>query len=43
MDATEFEKKKFKALCENAPFGLIMISKEGGFSYVNRKFKELFG
>ncbi len=43
LDTGELEKKRFEALCENGPFGLIMISKEGRFLYISRKFKELFG
>ncbi len=37
------ERDKFRILSENAPFGIIMIDKEGGFEYVNPKFRELFG
>jgi PAS domain S-box-containing protein len=37
------ERNKFQTLSENAPFGIIMINKEGGFEYINPKFKELFG
>jgi PAS domain S-box-containing protein len=37
------ERNRFRTLSENAPFGIIMINKEGGFEYINPKFKELFG
>jgi PAS domain S-box-containing protein len=37
------ERNRFRTLSENAPFGIIMIDKEGGFEYINPRFKELFG
>jgi PAS domain S-box-containing protein len=37
------ERNRFQTLSENAPFGIIMINKEGGFEYINPKFKEIFG
>jgi PAS domain S-box-containing protein len=37
------ERNRFRILSENAPFGIIMIDKEGVFQYINPKFKELFG
>jgi PAS domain S-box-containing protein len=37
------ERDRFRTLSENAPFGIIMIDKEGAFEYINPKFKELFG
>ncbi len=37
------ERNKFRILSESAPFGIIMIDKEGVFKYVNPKFRELFG
>ncbi len=37
------ERNKFRILSESAPFGIIMIDKEGIFEYINPKFKELFG
>jgi two-component system cell cycle sensor histidine kinase/response regulator CckA len=39
----QIEKARFEALSENAPFGMVMVAKEGHFKYVNRKFVELFG
>ena len=41
--ALRTEKQRFETLLENAPFGVIMIDKEGNFKYVNSKFIELFG
>ena len=37
------EKQRFQTLSENAPFGMVMIDQEGTFTYINPKFKELFG
>jgi PAS domain S-box-containing protein len=37
------ERNRFRILSESAPFGIIMIDKEGVFEYINPKFKELFG
>ena len=37
------ERNRFRTLSESAPFGIIMIDKEGVFEYINPKFKELFG
>jgi PAS domain S-box-containing protein len=37
------ERNRFRTLSENAPFGIIMIDKDGGFEYINPKFRELFG
>jgi PAS domain S-box-containing protein len=37
------ERNRFRTLSENAPFGIIMIDKDGRFKYINPKFKELFG
>jgi PAS domain S-box-containing protein len=42
-EALRNERNRFRTLSENAPFGIIMINKEGGFEYINPKFKELFG
>ncbi len=38
-----FEKQNFEALSENSPFGLLMVSADGTFEYVNPKFREMFG
>ncbi|MBN1277980.1 MAG: PAS domain S-box protein [Deltaproteobacteria bacterium] len=37
------EREKFRILSDNAPFGMVLIDREGKFKYANRKFKELFG
>jgi len=37
------EKQRFQTLSENAPFGMVMIDKDGIFKYINPKFRELFG
>ncbi len=37
------EREKLKTLSDNAPFGMILIEQEGHFTYINRKFTELFG
>jgi PAS domain S-box-containing protein len=37
------ERKRFRVLAENAPFGMILIDAEDNFSYINPKFKDLFG
>jgi PAS domain S-box-containing protein len=39
----EAEKRKFEALADKAPFGMVMIARDGGFQYVNRKFTHMFG
>jgi PAS domain S-box-containing protein len=35
--------RRLQTLSENAPFGMVMIDKDGTFEYINPKFKELFG
>jgi len=37
------EKEKLQILSDNAPFGMVLIDKEGRFRYENKKFTELFG
>ena len=37
------ERNRFRTLSENAPFGIILIDKDGVFKYINPKFNELFG
>jgi PAS domain S-box-containing protein len=37
------ERERFRSLSENAPFGMVMIDKDGTFNHVNPKFCELFG
>ena len=35
--------RKLQTLSENAPFGMVMIAKDGTFEYINPKFRELVG
>ena len=42
-EALEKERQRFKTLSENAPFGMVMVERDGTFRYINPKFKELFG
>jgi PAS domain S-box-containing protein len=35
--------RQLQTLSENAPFGMVMINKDGTFKYINPKFRELFG
>ena len=35
--------QRFRALADGAPFGLVLINKDGTFRYINPKFRELFG
>jgi PAS domain S-box-containing protein len=37
------EREKFRSLSEHAPFGMVMVDQDGAFSYINPKFKEIFG
>jgi PAS domain S-box-containing protein len=37
------ERDKLRTILENAPFGIALIDKSNIFTYVNPKFKELFG
>jgi two-component system, cell cycle sensor histidine kinase and response regulator CckA len=37
------ERSKLKILSDNAPFGMVLIDKDGYFTYINPKFTELFG
>lgn len=41
-EALRAEKARFQALAEHLPLGLVSISGEGKFLYVNREFRELF-
>ena len=35
--------RQLQTLSENAPFGMLMIDKDGTYKYINPKFTELFG
>ncbi|MCX8119057.1 MAG: PAS domain S-box protein [Desulfobacterota bacterium] len=37
------ERNRFQTLLESAPFGIIVMDRDGVFQYINPKFKELFG
>ncbi len=37
------QKQRFAILAEQAPFGLVMIDRDGNYRYVNKKFIEMFG
>ena len=39
----QVQTQRFQTLCTNAPFGMVIISKDGDFQYANPKFKEIFG
>ena len=42
-EALHNERQRFQALTDNAPFGMVLIDSEGRFTYINPRFKELFG
>ena len=42
-EALRVETGRFQMLAENAPFGLVMVGKDGAFKYINPKFKEILG
>jgi diguanylate cyclase (GGDEF)-like protein/PAS domain S-box-containing protein len=37
------ERERFHILAENAPFGIMLVDKDGVLNYLNPKFTELFG
>jgi PAS domain S-box-containing protein len=37
------ERQRFRVLAENSPFGMILIDAGDNFSYINPKFRDLFG
>ncbi|HWQ18424.1 MAG TPA: PAS domain S-box protein, partial [Methanotrichaceae archaeon] len=37
------ERSRFQTLSENSPFGMAIIEEDGTISYINPKFRELFG
>jgi len=41
--ALNAERQRFRTLAENAPFGMVLITHEGNFLYINPKFIEIFG
>ncbi|MFC1836973.1 PAS domain S-box protein, partial [Thermodesulfobacteriota bacterium] len=42
-EALEQEKKRFRTIFENAPFGIVLIGPDGTYDHVNPKFTEIFG
>ena len=42
-EALQTERQRSQILSEYAPFGMVMIDKDGTYRYINPKFKELFG
>ncbi len=42
-EALERERRRFLALTEEAPFGIMLLNKESRFTYINAKFREVFG
>ncbi|RPJ11806.1 MAG: PAS domain-containing sensor histidine kinase, partial [Desulfobacteraceae bacterium] len=42
-EALENERTRFKIITQNAPFGILLINKDGNFTYLNPKFTEIFG
>jgi PAS domain S-box-containing protein len=43
IDTIVKDHRKFHSLAKNAPSGLAIIDKNGNFTYINSKFKEMFG
>jgi two-component system, sporulation sensor kinase E len=41
--ALQIEKNRFMSLTENAPYGMVLIDKNGIYKYINTKFREMFG
>ncbi len=37
------ERYKLQMLSDNAPFGMVLMTGEGRFTYMNKKFQEMFG
>jgi PAS domain S-box-containing protein len=37
------EREKLQILSDNAPFGLVLINRDGRFNYINNRFTQLFG
>ncbi|MDQ7783480.1 MAG: PAS domain-containing protein [Desulfomonilaceae bacterium] len=42
-EALRLEKAKFQVLAENLPLGVVLISEDGTYEYVNPKFTQMFG
>ncbi len=42
-EALRAERQRLETLSEYAPFGMLMVDKDGVYRYINPKFRELFG
>jgi len=42
-EALNNERLKLKTLSDNAPFGMVLIDRDGRYTYMNSKFKDMFG
>jgi PAS domain S-box-containing protein len=42
-EALNNERQRFQALADNAPFGMVLIDNQGNYTYLNPRFKEIFG
>lgn len=42
-EALRQERERFSTLVESIPFGITLLDRNGDFSYINKRFKELFG
>ena len=42
-EALHNERKRFQALADNAPFGMVLIDNQGNYTYINPRFKEILG
>ncbi|MBA4390071.1 MAG: hypothetical protein C0399_03950, partial [Syntrophus sp. (in: bacteria)] len=42
-NALEEERQRFLILTDEAPFGIVLFNRGGTYTYLNRKFKEIFG
>ncbi len=42
-EALRESEQRFRALAEDAPFGIVSIKQDGTFPYINPKFREMFG
>lgn len=41
--ALQHEKNRMKSITENSPFGIVLIDKNGFYTYINPKFRDMFG
>jgi PAS domain S-box-containing protein len=43
LKEAELQKERFRTVVNHSPFGIALIAKDGTFTHINPKFKELFG